>query len=83
MTSLGLSELITDSLQAYEATALKLAQDPAELQMLKDKLARARSERPLFDAARFARHMESAYGTMLARLRGGQKPAAFQVEPLP
>jgi protein O-GlcNAc transferase len=83
LTSLGLSELITDSLQAYETAALRLAQEPAELQRLKDKLARARQEGPLFDAARFARHMESAYGTMLARLRGRQKPVAFQVDRVP
>jgi len=83
LTALGLSELIADSLPAYEAVARRLAQDPAELQRLKDKLAAARREGPLFDATRFARHMESAYGTMVARRREGQKPAAFQVERVP
>jgi predicted O-linked N-acetylglucosamine transferase (SPINDLY family) len=76
-------EAIGDSPQAYEAAAQKLAQDPAELQRLRDKLARARSEGPLFDAARFARNMESAYGTMVARWREGQKAAAFQVDRVP
>jgi predicted O-linked N-acetylglucosamine transferase (SPINDLY family) len=79
LTALDLSELVTDSLQAYEAAALRLAQDQAELQTLKDKLARSRLEGRLFNTARFARHLEAAYETMHSGLREGRKPAAFEI----
>src|SRR5262249_40894808 len=63
--AVGLPELITDSLPAYEALAMKLAADPALPPSLRRKLARNRSTCALFDTARFTRHLESAYTTMV------------------
>ena len=76
----GLDELVTNSLQEYEALALKLANDPSHLRVLRERLARNRSTYPLFDTARFARHIEAAYTTMWQRCQRGEAPRAFAAE---
>jgi predicted O-linked N-acetylglucosamine transferase (SPINDLY family) len=75
----GLHELIADSLAAYEAMALKLARDPALLATIRDKLARNRGNSPLFDTARFTRHLETAFTQMYDRHRHDRPPADFSV----
>jgi predicted O-linked N-acetylglucosamine transferase (SPINDLY family) len=65
----GLPELVTQSLDAYEALASKLANDPAMLTSLKARLAENRSTHPLFDTAGFARHLEAAFLQMWERHR--------------
>jgi predicted O-linked N-acetylglucosamine transferase (SPINDLY family) len=75
----GLDELVTTSLQDYQGLALKLASDPFHLRALRDRLARNRKTYPLFDTARFARHIEAAYTTMWQRYQSGQMPQAFAV----
>ena len=81
--AVGLDELVTHSLADYEALALKLACDPAYLQALRDRLARNRKSYPLFDTARFARHIEAAYTTMWQRQQRGEVPRAFAVDRMP
>ena len=78
--ALGLDELVTSSLQDYEALALKLAADPAELRRVREKLARNRSTHPLFDTARFTRHIEAAYTAMWRRYQSGATPQTFAVD---
>jgi protein O-GlcNAc transferase len=75
----GLPELITSSVEDYEALGLKLARDSSFLAGIKAKLARNRDTQPLFDTARFARHIEAAYTTMWERHRNGDPPEAFAV----
>jgi len=72
--SAGLPELVTSSLEEYEATALHLAQNPAELRALRERLAQNRKTAPLFDIARFTRNLETAYQTMWDRWQGGLPP---------
>lgn len=62
-----LPELVTENLVDYEALALALAQDPAQLEALKEKLARNLAVTPLFDADRFRQSIEAAYLRMSAR----------------
>jgi predicted O-linked N-acetylglucosamine transferase (SPINDLY family) len=78
----GLDELVTNSLQQYEALASKLADDPSHLRALRERLARNRGTCPLFDTARFARHIEAAYTTMRERYQRGEPPKAFAVDRL-
>jgi predicted O-linked N-acetylglucosamine transferase (SPINDLY family) len=52
--------LITESLPAYEALALKLATEPALLRSYRERLAANRKTEPLFDMARYARDFEDA-----------------------
>ena len=79
LTALGLSELITSQLNEYEATALRLATNPAELAEWRIRLAASRSSSDVFDAAPFARKLEAAYTLMWERQQAGQPPAAFRV----
>ncbi len=79
LRAIGLPELITTSLDEYEALALKLANDPALLATIKSKLAQNRETYPLFNTARFTRHIEAAYITMWERYQRGEPPAAFAV----
>jgi protein O-GlcNAc transferase len=63
----GLPELITDSIEQYEAKALRLAKDRALLQSYRDHLTRDPTRLALFDTARTTRHIEAAYVEMVAR----------------
>jgi predicted O-linked N-acetylglucosamine transferase (SPINDLY family) len=63
----NLPELIVPDFAAYESLALKLARDPAALKAIRGKLA-GKSRMPLFDTARFTRHLETAYLAMLERI---------------
>ncbi|MFZ0693018.1 MAG: tetratricopeptide repeat protein [Alphaproteobacteria bacterium] len=74
-----LPELITRSLDDYEALALMLARDRNALAATKAKLAANRDTCPLFDTDRFRRHIESAYLTMWERYQRGEAPVGFSV----
>lgn len=83
LAACGLPELITESLEDYEALALALATDPARLAALRAKLAANRDSCPLFDTERFTRHLEAAYLSMSERQRRGLDPQTFDVAVLP
>lgn len=79
LRAVGLSELITDNLDDYEALALGLARDRQMLARIRAKLDRNRQISPLFDTDRFCRHIESAYQTMWERCHRGEPPDDFAV----
>jgi len=60
LQTLGLPELITSSLEDYEALALALARDPARLAALRARLAAARASSALFDTDRMRQNVEQA-----------------------
>ncbi len=78
--AVGMPELVTTSLAEYEALALKIAKDPVLGAGLKQKLAGNRQTHPLFDTARFTRHIEAAYAAMWRAYRDGRPPASFTVQ---
>lgn len=82
LTAVGLPELITHSLEEYEALAIALVREPERLQRIRDTLARNRVTHPLFDTARYTRHLEAAFEQMCERYRKGAAPHAFAVAPL-
>jgi protein O-GlcNAc transferase len=82
LRAIGLPELITTSLDDYEALALKLAGEPNLLASIRAKLASHRDNHALFDTARFTRHIEAAYTTMRERHQRGEPPQAFAVTPV-
>jgi protein O-GlcNAc transferase len=75
----GLPELITDSLQGYEALALKLAQDAALLRSIRARLHSNRTTAPLFDIGRYTRNMETAYRKMWEIWCAGESPRPFGI----
>lgn len=80
LKTVGLPELVTDSLEDYRARALELGRDGKALKGLKDRLALARSASPLFDTARFTRHLEAAYAEMWRRAQQGEAPGNFTIK---
>jgi len=79
--AVGIPELITSTLDEYQALALMLARDPALVAEIKAKLVRNCQSFPLFDTARFVRHIEAAYTTMWETWQRGDAPKSFRVEP--
>jgi predicted O-linked N-acetylglucosamine transferase (SPINDLY family) len=79
LRAIGMPELIGPSLQAYEELALHLARDKQALADIRAKLAGNRSTHPLFDTARFTRHLETAYTMAWERYQRGERPAGFAV----
>jgi predicted O-linked N-acetylglucosamine transferase (SPINDLY family) len=80
LSAIGLPELITHSHAEYEALAYELATKPEKLAAIKDNLARNRLTYPLFDTARYTRHIESAYTMMWKRYQAGLAPDHISVE---
>ncbi|HYK78678.1 MAG TPA: tetratricopeptide repeat protein, partial [Micropepsaceae bacterium] len=79
LTAIDLPELITTSLEQYEALARNLAKDGPELTRLKAKLVRNRDTSTLFDTARITRELEAAYREMWERQQRGEPHASFAV----
>lgn len=75
--AIDLPELVTHSLEEYEARALELARDPAQLADLTRRLREGRDGSRLFDTKRWVADMEAAYTEMVRRAEAGQKPAPF------
>jgi protein O-GlcNAc transferase len=71
LNAVGLSELITTTVEQYEAIAVALATDPARLALLKDKLNENRLTTPLFDCELFTRDLEQAFMQIYERYQQG------------
>jgi predicted O-linked N-acetylglucosamine transferase (SPINDLY family) len=80
--AIGLPELVTSSLDEYQALALRLAKEPATLEEIRQKLAHNRAVASLFDTDRFRRHIEGAYVEMWERSQRGESPDSFEVTPV-
>ena len=75
----GLPELVTDNLEDYYATALRLAKNPEELAALRRRAVEGRDKSPLFDIETYTRDLESAF-TEMWRIHGaGEAPRSFKV----
>jgi protein O-GlcNAc transferase len=80
--AVGLPELVTASLEQYEALALELATDRDRLDAVRRKIEAGRLTHPLFDTDRFRRHIEAAYLAMWEIWQRGESPHSFAVEPI-
>jgi predicted O-linked N-acetylglucosamine transferase (SPINDLY family) len=79
LNAIGLPELVTTTREQYEATAIKLASDPARLMQFKDRLHRNRLTMPLFDTEQFTGHLENAYTQMYENYQAGLSPEHIHV----
>ena len=79
LRALGLPELVAASAAEYEATAIRLARQRAELKALRERLDTQRRDGPLFDMRRYARHLEAAYREMARRAQLGLPPSHMQI----
>lgn len=83
LIALDMAELVADSMQAYEATAVRLARDPRAMAEIKRKLARNRTRAPLFDMPRLVRHLELGYREMWRIHASGRSPRPIRVKATP
>ncbi len=81
LTAIGLPELVTHSLDDYEALALRLAADRPRLAGLRERLAQNKLRFPLFDTSRYRRQIEAAYSTMWEIWQRGERPRSFSIDP--
>lgn len=81
LTAANLPELVTESLEQYEALALELANDPARLKALRSRASNAAST-PMFDIAMYTRDLERAYIRMAEIYNSGESPQAITVREL-
>jgi protein O-GlcNAc transferase len=79
LTAVGLSDLITDTLESYEARAIELGRSGNLIAEFKARLLQGRNTAPLFDARRFARNLEAAYIRMHERYRAGLSAESIDV----
>ncbi len=82
LKAVGLEELIAVDAAGYERLAVELARDPARLAGYKRRLLAERATAPLFDSARYCRHLEAAFAHMAERARRGAPPQDFDVAAL-
>ena len=80
LTALKMEELICETLEAYEAVALNLAQKPMKLKNYQQQLILNRASATLFDGLVFTRNLERAYEQMWRRLREGKAPTNIDFE---
>jgi predicted O-linked N-acetylglucosamine transferase (SPINDLY family) len=77
--AVGLPELVTHSVEAYEALATTLATSPQRLAELRGRLQANRKTMPLFDSTQFARRIEAAYEAMWDRHQRGLAPDHIRI----
>ncbi|GGC83915.1 O-linked N-acetylglucosamine transferase, SPINDLY family protein [Undibacterium terreum] len=65
LTTLGVPELVTYTLEEYFALALELATDAEKRAGIRQKINAGRSASPLFDSEKFTRNLEAVYDAML------------------
>jgi protein O-GlcNAc transferase len=79
LSAMGLPQLITNSMEEYEALAVRLAGNPVELQEIRQKIAESRLTTPLFDTPRFVKNLETAYKQMWKIYLAGEEPREIEV----
>ena len=80
LNAIGLSELITNSQEEYEALAIELAMNPKKLADIKLRLANNRLTAPLFDTPLFTKNLESAYTKMHERYQNDLAPDHIYID---
>ena len=77
--AVGLPELVSKTLEAYEETARRLATDQHALRVLRERLAANRATAPLFDTPRYTRDLERAFARMAEICDAGERPRSFSI----
>jgi predicted O-linked N-acetylglucosamine transferase (SPINDLY family) len=70
LTLLGLEDLVVDTLEAYQETAIRLAQDRTRLRDLRNQVRARLEDSPLLDTTGFTRNLETVYRTLWQRACG-------------
>jgi protein O-GlcNAc transferase len=79
LSAVGLSELITNTEQDYEALILHLASNSERLKQIRKKLVDNRLTTPLFDTTLYTKHIENGYQQAYQRYFDGGLPKDISV----
>jgi len=82
LKAVGLSELITHTIEEYETLAITLANDPARLSALRRKLKENMKTHRLFDMKKFMVEYEAVLTHMYRRVLAGEAPEVIDAENL-
>ncbi|TRL43009.1 glycosyl transferase [Rhizobium straminoryzae] len=82
LNAIGMPDLIARDEADYLAMAIDLYENPERVKAFKQRLDENRLVKPLFDADRFCRHLETAYEMMADRARRGLEPDHLDVPAL-
>ncbi|MBT8621680.1 tetratricopeptide repeat protein [Polynucleobacter paneuropaeus] len=74
LNTLGLSELITKSAEAYEAVAIELGNNPEQIDHIREKLEKSKISSQLFNTPLFARNLEKLLQQVYERSHSGLAP---------
>ncbi|MDZ4852575.1 MAG: tetratricopeptide repeat protein [Pirellulaceae bacterium] len=80
LRAVGLEKLIANSFEEYESLALRLAQQPAELSLVRTQLGELLVDCELFNGSKYAKKIELAYEKMWERYISGRSPEAFKID---
>ena len=80
LNAVNLPELIANTPEEYEATAIEIAMNPDKLKAIKNKLARNLSTAPLYNTVLFTKNLEIAYTDMYEKYHKGLEPDHIYVE---
>ncbi len=83
LNAVGLPEMICDTTDDYVNRAVHYFKNREELGEIRARLETNRFIKPLFDAERFCRHLETGYEMMVDRAKAKLKPDHFAVPALP
>jgi protein O-GlcNAc transferase len=80
LREVGLRDLIASNYEQYEEIAVRLATNPAELERIRNTLAKGIESSRLFKCETFARNVERAYEVVFNRFLAGDPPRGFRLE---
>lgn len=80
LNAVELPQLITNTYAQYEAKAIELATNPAELNDIREKLQNNKLTKALFDTPRFTKNIESAFTKMYERYQTNLAPEHIYIE---
>jgi predicted O-linked N-acetylglucosamine transferase (SPINDLY family) len=83
LTALGLPELITNNMKAYEDKAVDLATYPDKLLTIRNKLDNLRDRTSLFDNKQFTLNLEKGFEAMYEKWRHNMPPDHIFIESSP
>jgi len=81
LRAVGLPELITKSLEKYEALAVSLAKKPNKLSALRSKLRTNITKTPLFNTEGYTGYLEKGFIAAYDLFSRGKKPKTIYVQP--
>ena len=80
LQAVGMPEFIANTQEEYEEKAIGLAQNPAQLKALRQKLQFNRLNAPLFNTEKITSHIEKAYANVYERYHADLMPENIYVE---